>query len=149
MTKTSPLGMISIAILITRWNSSKNTEQKECVRRLLRSGNELQISEAIDDLFKIVNKEFKSAELYAPEARPTEMLKILYVNGIGLVTDYGREAFDRGDLSEMMLEARREIAFYFLSMFKADHFEQLPTPEFWYGFNNTKTFHSGLRTCSP
>jgi hypothetical protein len=130
MIKISPLGMISIAILVKRWNGSENTERKGFVRSLLQSGNELQIHLGLQDLFKIADEQFKTIGLYSAEACPTEMLKSIYTNGVSLLKDYGKESFDGSDLTGLILEAKREIALHFCNMFKADHFEQLPMPEF-------------------
>ena len=124
--------MISIAILVKRWNGSENTERKGFVRSLLQSGNELQIHLGLQDLFKIADEQFKTIGLYSAEACPTEMLKSIYTNGVSLLKDYGKESFDGSDLTGLILEAKREIALYFINMFKAGHFEQLPLPEFGY-----------------
>ena len=138
MTKTSPLGMISIAILVRRWNGSENTERKEFVRRLLQSGDELKIHDGLHNLFKITDEQFKTIELYSVEARPTEMLRSIYTNGVSLLADYGKESVDRSDLTSLILEAKREIVLCFINMFKAGHFEQLPIPEFGYEMAGTE-----------
>ena len=124
--------MISIAILVRRWNGSKNSARKEFVRRLLQSGDELQIHDGLNDLFKIANEQFKTIELYPAEACPTEMLRSIYTNGVSLLKYYGKESFDGSDLTGLIIEAKREIALYFINMFRAGHFKQLPMPEFGY-----------------
>jgi hypothetical protein len=118
----SPLGPIAIAILVNCWNASKKIARKEFVRRLLLSGNTMQIHEALDDLFKIADENLhRTAFSYSHLPGGHGMQEILRINGDAL----GNHLSD-----EHVNKARGEIAHFFAEAFKAGYFEQIPVPKF-------------------
>lgn len=133
--KPSPLGAYSIIILVSSWNLSADTHLKNLTRDFLPSDEISDVRQGFEYLRQITDGVAKSESAVEArngmEYRTRELIKLMslflgtsdeYHSGLGMI---GVQRIDT---------AVEETAFYFNSMFKLGHFEQLPMPDFEYSF---------------
>jgi hypothetical protein len=106
---------------------------KDLARRLLQSDDWHDAHEGFGILCKITDevaeRPLEKETRNGIEYKTMELLKLT-----SLFLDSYEEYRSGGGMSviQRLDRAKEETAFYFVSMFKAGHFEQLPMPEFWY-----------------
>jgi hypothetical protein len=145
MIKVSPLGAFYIGLTVKLWNDSdkKNGDDKKNVRQLILSGN---VDNGLDLLHRFVHPSKLNSYIWS-EIKPgvtnlrfvQDFLDLLcrMINPNALknsdsFTNASNIARQQMSRENTLNSARRDVAFYFATMFKIGHLEQLPMPEFGY-----------------
>ena len=121
MTKISLLGALHIPFLVWQWNESTDTEVKKYIREMTMSGGTLKMQTGLEKIFEVFNKGAAERD---------------FIVNIGHLDDFILRPLlgpvDEEHESLRAEKARSDVGFYFLSMFRLGHFEQMPMPEFGY-----------------
>ena len=122
-----------IALVINEWNMSRDIEGKAAVRRLLLSEETVKMNEALKELNRIADERFKRE---CGALNHTDMNIGFIAAVLSGATQFGKEA--DAIQNALIDKARAELAFYLDRVFRADHLEELPVPEFGYEFSDQK-----------
>ena len=131
MKEISPLGEIAIAILVARWNASKNERLKYVVEKLLSSGDTLQARLAEDNIVKLSDTQLRECRFIWSGTVPITTKHLLTAIGTAMM-DTLEKGNQASATSKLLSKALEEATDYFAKMIKLGHFKKLPLPEFGY-----------------
>ena len=120
------IGAFRIALLVTHWNQSNQTDLKDSIRVGLLSGRADRVQKALELLGSLLYKQFEACRVSSLNYDTTnKMIDALTVSASeGSSAKYDHDlAFKMGEKSDA------DIAFYFATMFNHGHFDKIPLPQ--------------------